>query len=94
MTHNATFPIDVPTVCGLLTTEPGDTILDCFSGTSSVGEFAILTNRNFIGYEVKPEFVMASEVQIMKHPYPTTIEYNVKNDVDVKAKALFRQNIL
>lgn len=88
MTHNATFPLDVPTVCGLLTTEPGDTILDCCSGTSSVGEFAILTNRNFIGYEVKSEFVMASEVQMSRHPYPTTIEYNVKNGVNVKAKAL------
>lgn len=94
MTHNATFPLDVPTICALTTTEEGDTILDCFSGTSVVGEFAFTNYRNFIGYELKPEFVKASEVRIMKHPYPTTIEYNVKNDVDVKAKALFRQNIL
>jgi len=94
MTHNATFPIDVPTVCGLLTTEPGDTILDCFSGTSSVGEFAILTNRNFIGYEVKPEFVMASEVQIGKHPYPGSLQHHIQNGTDVKAKALLRQNMV
>lgn len=40
LTHGATFPLDVPTICALLTTEVNDTILDCFSGTSTVGEFA------------------------------------------------------
>lgn len=64
LTHSATFPIDVPTICGLLATRPGDIILDPFAGTSTVGEFAITTNRKFIGYELNPEFIMASKVRL------------------------------
>lgn len=70
MTHNATFPIDVPTICALSTTELDDTILDPFSGTSVVGEFARKNNRYFIGYEFKSEFVLASEVRMVKIPPP------------------------
>jgi DNA modification methylase len=64
LTHSATFPIDVAAICGLLTTREGDTILDCFAGTSTVGQFARLNNRKFIGYDLNPEFVKASEVRI------------------------------
>lgn len=70
MTHNATFPLDVPTICALLTTELDDTILDPFSGTSVVGEFARKNHRYFIGYEFKSEFVLASEVRMVKIPPP------------------------
>jgi DNA modification methylase len=64
LTHSATFPLDVPAICGLLTTKEGDTILDPFAGTSTVGEFAIAQNRHFVGFELNPEFVMASEVRL------------------------------
>jgi site-specific DNA-methyltransferase (adenine-specific) len=64
LTHSATFPIDVPAICGLLTTRDGDTILDCFAGTSTVGLFARSNNRKFIGYDMNPEFIKASEVRI------------------------------
>lgn len=67
LTHSATFPIDVPSICGLLTTREGDTILDAFAGTSTVGLFARSTNRKFIGYDLNPEFIKASEVRIGGH---------------------------
>jgi len=67
LTHSATFPIDVPSICGLLTTRVGDTILDPFAGTSTVGLFARSNNRKFIGYDLNPEFVKASEVRIGGH---------------------------
>ena len=67
LTHSATFPIDVPSICGLLTTREGDTILDAFAGTSTVGLFARSTNRKFIGYDLNPEFIKASEVRIGSH---------------------------
>ena len=70
MTHGATFPLTVPTICALLTTKEEDTILDCFSGTAVVGEFARKNYRYFIGYEFKPEFVLASEVRLVKIPPP------------------------
>jgi len=64
LTHSATFPIDVPSICGLLTTKEGDSILDCFAGTSVTGEFARRNKRKFFGYELNPQFVMASEVRL------------------------------
>ena len=67
LTHSATFPLDVPSICGFLTTREGDTILDPFTGTSTVGFFARSYNRKFIGYDLNPEFVKASEVRIGGH---------------------------
>lgn len=64
LTHSATFPLRVPSICGLLSTKEGDTILDCFAGTSTVGEFALKNNRKFIGYDMNPEFIKASEVRL------------------------------
>ena len=66
LTHSATFPIDVPTLCALLTTREEDTILDPFSGTAVSGEYARQNARYYIGYEVKPEFLLASEMRLVK----------------------------
>lgn len=73
LTHSATFPIDVPTICALLTTKEDDTILDCFSGTSVSGEFARANHRYYIGYELNPEFVLAAEVRLIKLPPPWAV---------------------
>lgn len=70
LTHGATFPLDVPAICALLTTEVDDILMDCFSGTSTVGEFARMNQRRFIGYECKAEYVLASEVKLIKYPSP------------------------
>jgi DNA modification methylase len=68
LTHSATFPIDVPTVCLLSTSRPFcDTILDTHSGTGTTGESALIFGRNYIGYELNPEFIMASEVRLSKY---------------------------
>lgn len=72
MTHSATFPLEVPTICALLTTKEEDKILDCFSGTAVVGDFARKNGRYFIGYEFNPEFVLASEVRLIMIPPPGT----------------------
>lgn len=70
LTHSATFPIDVPSLCALLTTKEEDIILDPFSGTAVVGEFARKKARYYIGYELNPEFALASEVRLIKIPPP------------------------
>lgn len=70
LTHSATFPIDVPTLCALLTTREEDTILDPFSGTAVSGEYARKNARYYIGYELNPEFALASEVRLIKIPVP------------------------
>ena len=52
LTFSATFPLAVPAICGLLSTQKGDTILDCFTGTSTTGKFALEFDRNFVEYDV------------------------------------------
>ncbi len=64
LTQIPTFPIDLPLICGLLSTKEHDLIVDCFAGTSTTGEFAQKFNRQFRGYEIKPEFVLASAVRL------------------------------
>ncbi len=71
MEHSATFPLSLPLIFVLATSKPGDTILDIFNGTASTGEISILTNRKYVGYELNPQFVMASEVRLS--------EYELKN---------------
>ena len=67
LTHGAAFPITVPLILLLSTTQPGDTVLDIYSGTATGGEAAAMTGRKYIGYEIKPEFIMASEVRLSEY---------------------------
>jgi DNA modification methylase len=48
-----------PKICVLpilTTSKPGDTVLDNFSGTASTGVAAISLGRNYIGYELNPQY--------------------------------------
>ena len=64
LTHSATFPLEVPTLLVLLTSKPGDLVVDPFNGTGSVGEVCRYSGRNYVGYELNPQFVMATEVRM------------------------------
>ena len=67
MEHSATFPLSLPLIFVLSTSKPGDIILDMFNGTASTGEISVLTNRKYVGYELNPQFVMASEVRLSEY---------------------------
>lgn len=67
LTHNAAFPITIPLISILTTSKVGDTILDIYSGTGTSGEAALSTKRKYVGYEIKPEFVKASEVRMEEY---------------------------
>jgi DNA modification methylase len=64
MEHSATYPLSLPLIFVLSTSKPGDTILDIFNGTASTGEVSLLTNRNYVGYELNPQFIMASKIRL------------------------------
>jgi DNA modification methylase len=64
LTHNAAFPITIPLIAILTTSRVGDTVLDIFSGTGTTGQAALSTKRKYIGYEIKSEFIMATEVRL------------------------------
>jgi DNA modification methylase len=69
LTHSATFPLSVPTLLVLLTSKPGDLVVDPFNGTGSVGEVCRLMGRNYVGYELNPQFIMATEVRMKNLTY-------------------------
>ena len=64
LTHSATFPLSVPTLLVLLTSKPGDLVVDPFNGTGSVSEVCRYSGRNYVGYELNPQFIMATEVRM------------------------------
>lgn len=67
LTHTAGFPITLPAISLLVTSKEGDLIVDTCNGTGSTGETALILGRRYVGYEIKPEFIKASEVRL--NPY-------------------------
>jgi len=62
--HFATFPPDLIRPCVLAGSEPGDTILDPFSGAGTTGLVALQHGRNYVGIELNPEYVAMSEARL------------------------------
>jgi DNA modification methylase len=69
LVHQATYPIDVPMICLLLTSKPNDVILDNFSGTSTTGQcvMELGQGRKYFGYEPSPEYMVASKIRLSEY---------------------------
>ena len=67
LNHTAVFPEVIALIPILSTTKPGDTVLDLFNGTCVSGFVSKLLDREYVGYEVNPEYVMASEVRLSEY---------------------------
>ena len=67
--HQATFPLDVPLICLLMTSRPNDLILDNFNGTSVTGQAVMKLGqgRRFVGYEPSPEYMVASKIRLSEY---------------------------
>jgi site-specific DNA-methyltransferase (adenine-specific) len=55
--HFATFPPKLVEPCILLTSKPGDVVLDPFLGSGTVATVAIHSGRGFLGIELNPAYV-------------------------------------
>jgi DNA modification methylase len=62
--HFATYPEDLIQPCILAGSRVGDTVLDPFTGSGTTGAVAIRHQRNFIGCELKPEYVQLARTRI------------------------------
>lgn len=59
--HYAVFPDDLVKPCVLAGTQPGDTVLDPFSGSGTTGKVAAELGRNYIGIELNPAYAKQAE---------------------------------
>lgn len=54
--HPAVFPEELARDCILSWSVEGDTVLDPFMGSGTTAKTALLTNRNYIGFEINEEY--------------------------------------
>jgi DNA modification methylase len=59
--HEAKFPLELPLRLIRLLTAPGDLVLDPFVGSGTSGGAAVLSNREFIGIDILPEYVAMAQ---------------------------------
>ena len=62
--HFAVMPEALVEPCILAGSEPGDTVLDPFTGSGTVAVVALKHRRNFVGTELNPEYVSIAEARI------------------------------
>jgi site-specific DNA-methyltransferase (adenine-specific) len=64
--HFATFPEELVEIPLLLTSEPGDVVLDPFTGSGTTGVVALPKDRHFLGIELNPDYLDIAEKRIAK----------------------------
>lgn len=65
--HFAVMPEALVEPCILAASQPGDTILDPFTGSGTVAIVALRHGRNFTGVELNPEYVEIAQQRITQH---------------------------
>lgn len=65
--HEAKFPIELPRRAIRLLTDKGDTVLDCFMGSGTTAIAAIEEERNYLGIDVKNEYVKLARKNILNY---------------------------
>ncbi len=65
--HFATFPPKLIEPCVLAGSKEGDFVLDPFLGSGTTGLVASLNQRNFIGIELKTEYIALARARLAKH---------------------------
>lgn len=59
--HPAPFPVELPRRLIELYTFEGDLVLDPFMGVASTAMAAVETGRDYVGYEINPEYIEQAE---------------------------------
>jgi DNA modification methylase len=62
--HFAVMPMSLVEPCILAGSRSGDTVLDPFAGSGTVGVVALRHDRNFIGIELNPDYAALAESRI------------------------------
>jgi DNA modification methylase len=62
--HFATFPEKLVEPCILMTSKPGDVVMDTFNGAATTGVVALKHGRKYLGIELNPDYIELSENRI------------------------------
>jgi DNA modification methylase len=65
--HTATYPEFIPLMAIKLSTEPGDLVVDPFTGSGTTGIVSLELGRKFVGYELNPEYFNVASTLIQHH---------------------------
>jgi len=71
--HPAIFPEQLAEDHIISWSNPGDIVLDPFLGSGTTAKMALLNNRNFIGFELNPEYCKMAEKRIEPYLMQQTI---------------------
>jgi site-specific DNA-methyltransferase (adenine-specific) len=66
--HFATFPEEIPKLCILAGSKPGDTVLDPFAGSGTTGKVAFELGRKAILIELNPAYIKLAEERTFVTP--------------------------
>lgn len=64
--HPARFPAGVPRFFIQMLTEPGDLVVDIFSGSNTTGHVAELSSRRWLGFELDRDFAALSVLRFLE----------------------------
>ena len=64
--HPAPFPLELPRRLIQMYSFVGDLVLDPFMGSGTTAEAALLSNRNYVGYEINPLYVEQAKTRLVK----------------------------
>lgn len=87
-THTAGFPVELPELLIKLSTEPGDLVVDLFSGTGTTGQAALSLKRRYVGYELNPAFHEIAKVRLEDFKEHFVLNSYEKNDEELVDYAL------
>lgn len=73
--HPAVFPLKLALEMVATWSNPNDTVLDPFSGSGTTAIAAIQLQRNFIGFEINPDYYAASVERIKQAQQQLTIKF-------------------
>jgi DNA modification methylase len=62
--HPAPFPETLVRNCILLSTQPGDTVLDPFMGSGTTAVVSKQLGREYLGFEIDPQYITMTEVRL------------------------------
>lgn len=74
--HFAVMPEAIVEPCILAASKPGDTVLDPFTGSGTVGVVALRHSRNFVGVELNSEYALLAQTRI-QNELPIFNEVNI-----------------